>query len=143
MWARVDFFIWATQFYFWYMFVRKKLNKSGVISVQVIEKQLGKSTLVKTIGSSSSSKEITSLDAEANRFIAERPGQISFHFDKDNEAQLVELFFNGIKELSLVGPELLLGKLFTMKPHCILKLNRKMSCEKPDSTKRENISNCF
>ncbi len=32
------------------MFVRKKTNKSGVISVQVIEKRAGKSVLIKTIG---------------------------------------------------------------------------------------------
>jgi transposase len=94
------------------MFLRKKKNKSGVISVQVIEKRLGKSALIKTIGSSPISKEITALVAAGKRFIAERTGQISFHFDKHNEDQLVDLFFNGIKELSLVGPELLLGKLF-------------------------------
>ena len=112
MQARVDFFIWVTRLYFWHMFVRKKVNKSGVISVQVIEKRLGKSILLKTVGSSSGLKEITSLVAAGKRFIAERTGQISFHFDKHNEAQLVDLFFNGIKELSLAGPELLLGKLF-------------------------------
>jgi hypothetical protein len=34
------------------MFVRKKVNKSGSISVQVISKIKGKSKLIKTIGSS-------------------------------------------------------------------------------------------
>ena len=76
------------------MFVRKKVNKSGVISVQVIEKRLGKSILLKTVGSSSGLKEITSLVAAGKRFIAERTGQISFHFDKHNEAQLVDLQAN-------------------------------------------------
>lgn len=94
------------------MFVRKKLNKSGVVSVQIIEKRLGKSILLKTVGSSIIPEEISSLVADGKRFIADRTGQISFHFDKQNESQLVDLFFNGIKELSLAGPELLLGKLF-------------------------------
>ena len=94
------------------MFVRKKLNKSGIVSVQVLEKVSGKSTLVKTIGSSSDPIEITSLVIKGKQFIDTIKRQPSFYFDKDNEAQLVDLFFNGIKELSLLGPELLLGKLF-------------------------------
>ena len=94
------------------MFVRKKLNKSGIISVQIIEKVSGKSTLVKTVGSSADPIEITSLVIKGNQFIETLKRQTSFYFDKDNEEQLVDLFFNGIKELSLVGPELLLGKLF-------------------------------
>lgn len=94
------------------MFVRKKLNKSGIISVQIIEKVSGKSTLVKTIGSSADPIEISSLVIKGKQFIDTLKRQTSFYFDKYNEEQLVDLFFTGIKELSLVGPELLLGKLF-------------------------------
>jgi hypothetical protein len=102
----------VTQPYFWDMFVRKKLNKSGIISVQIIEKVSGKSSLVKTIGSSADPTTITSLVIKGKQFIDTLKRQSSFYFDKNNEEQLVDLFFNGIKELSLVGPELLLGKLF-------------------------------
>lgn len=48
----------------------------------------------------------------AKRLINEIKGQPSFHFDVQQEQQLVDLFFKGIKSLSLAGPELLLGKLF-------------------------------
>ncbi len=41
-----------TFYYLYFMFVREKVNKSGVVSVQVITKVNGKSKLVKTIGSS-------------------------------------------------------------------------------------------
>lgn len=94
------------------MFVRKKLNKSGVVSIQVIEKRAKKSILVKTIGSSMDTKEIEALVQEGNRFITKIKGQASFNFDENTERSLVDLFFNGIRELSLAGPELLLGKLF-------------------------------
>ena len=94
------------------MFVRNKLNKSGIISVQIIEKVSGKSTLLKTVGSSADLIEITALVIKGKQFIETLKRQTSFYFDRDNEEQLVDLFFNGIKELSLVGPELLLGKLF-------------------------------
>lgn len=94
------------------MFVRKKFNKSGLVSIQIIEKAGGKSALVKTVGSSSNPAEIAALFTKGKLLIPVLKGQTSFYFDKDNEEQLVNLFFNGIRELSLVGPELLLGKLF-------------------------------
>jgi len=94
------------------MFVRKKLNKSGVVSVQIIEKRSGKSKLVKTVGSSSEPKRVAVLLETGKRLITEIKGQSSFHFDIKQEQQLVDLFFNGIRALSLAGPELLLGKLF-------------------------------
>ena len=43
--------------YFCNMFIRKKRNKSGVISVQVLSKSKGKNKLLKTIGSSVKEKE--------------------------------------------------------------------------------------
>ena len=52
------------------MFVRKKQNISGVISVQIIEKISGKSTLVKTIGSSADSIVIASLVAGKSSFLS-------------------------------------------------------------------------
>ena len=94
------------------MFVRRKPNKSGVVSIQIIEKRSGKSTLVRTVGSSSDPKQVDELFEKGKRLIQEIIGQTSLHFDKHNEEQLVDLFFNGIRELSLVGPELVLGKVF-------------------------------
>ncbi len=94
------------------MFVRKKLNKSGAVSVQLIEKRLGKSVLVKTVGSSGDPKQIDQLLQQGRHLITRIKGQASFNFDQQAEEQLVNLFFNGIRELSLAGPELLLGKLF-------------------------------
>ena len=79
------------------MFVRKKINKSGVISVQIIEKRSGKSALVKTVGSSADLKEVEFLYATGKEIITKITGQGRLYFDKDNEAQLVDLFFNGIK----------------------------------------------
>jgi hypothetical protein len=51
------------------MFVRKKPNKSGVISIQVIDKSSGKYKLIKTIGSSSESAEIERLVQKGKEFI--------------------------------------------------------------------------
>jgi len=46
------------------MYVRKKKNPSGVISIQVIDKSHGKYKVLRTIGSSSDVHEVESLYQE-------------------------------------------------------------------------------
>jgi hypothetical protein len=48
------------------VFVRKKKNKSGVISVQIIDKSTGKYRMLKTIGSSSDPIKVEKLVNEGN-----------------------------------------------------------------------------
>lgn len=43
------------------MFIRKKKNKSGSVSVQIIDKSSGKYKVVKTIGSSNDLKDIEKM----------------------------------------------------------------------------------
>ncbi len=43
------------------MLLRKKKNKSGSISVQIISKELGKYRVIKTAGSSNNEQEIQKL----------------------------------------------------------------------------------
>lgn len=93
-------------------YVRQKKNKSGVISVQIIDKSKGKYELVKTIGSSQEPQEVIRLVNEGKLYISKYMGQIDLNFEVLREKELFDLFFSGIKELRLLGPELLLGKLF-------------------------------
>ena len=92
------------------MFVRKKKNKSGVVSIQVIIKIGGKSKLVKTIGSSSDKSEIDTLYKKAKRFIQEYEGQQTLDFNNSQEYFL--LVFKSITSHTEVGTEYLLGKIF-------------------------------
>lgn len=94
------------------MFVRKKKNKSGVISVQIINKSSGKYRVHKTIGSSSDSEIVEELFIKAKEEINNSRGQEQFNFEIDKERQLIETFFNSIEDFKLLGPELLLGKIF-------------------------------
>ena len=94
------------------MFVRKKKNKSGNISVQIIDKSSGKYKLHKTIGSSADKKIIEELYAKAKEEIRELIRQEQFNFEVDTERQLVDTFYNSIEDFKLLGPELLLGKIF-------------------------------
>lgn len=92
------------------MFVRKKKNKSGVISVQIIEKQNGKSVLIKTVGSSADEAILKRLIEQGEEYILHFGGQQVFQFE--NESQVVEAHFKALQSFRLVGPELLLGKIF-------------------------------
>jgi transposase len=92
------------------MFVRKKVNTSGLVSVQVITKIKGKSKLVRTMGSSRDDKVIESLVERGYQFIATYGGQKTFDFS--DESSMLRLAFQSISSHIEVGTELLLGKIF-------------------------------
>jgi transposase len=92
------------------MFLRKKKNKSGVISIQIIDKSSGKYKLIKTIGSSSSKIEIENLVKEGVLWIKNKIGQKQIDFT--NEIDYAERFLDNIHQISIAGIELLLGKIF-------------------------------
>jgi transposase len=92
------------------MFVRKKQNKSGVVSVQVIDKSSGTYKVVKTIGSSSNIKDIEYYFIQGKQWISRQSGSSEFDFEQQDEQ--IQLFFNSIKSIQLSGVDLLLGKIF-------------------------------
>lgn len=97
----------------WSMFVRKKKNKSGSISVQVIEKNKGYH-VVKTIGCSKEPSEIESLVALGKAFIESQETQYSL-FPKEQKRNATVLdFITRIRnsQIRTAGPELIFGRLF-------------------------------
>lgn len=94
------------------MFIRKKKNKSGVISVQIIDTSSGKPKLFKTIGSSSDSKEVKELVKQGQSAISSHLGQGSLQFDWQEDYQFLNDLRTGLKQVKVIGPELILGKLF-------------------------------
>lgn len=94
------------------MFVRCKKNKSGSVSIQIIDKSNGKYEVKQTIGSASELSEIVLLKKKALLEIESVKGQVALPFDKKAELEFAETFINHIDSLFLIGPELLLGKLF-------------------------------
>lgn len=92
------------------MFVRQKVNKSGVVSVQVITKVNGKSKLVKTIGSSGDEAVIADLVKKGHQFIASYGGQQTLDLSEDSS--LLKSVFQSISSHTEIGTELLLGKIF-------------------------------
>jgi len=94
------------------MFIRKKVNASGSTSIQIVQKVNRKNKIVKVIGSSHIADEIEELyltglvEIKLLQHAAELP------FSQSLEQQFVQDFTSSIQHLHLVGPELLLGKIF-------------------------------
>ncbi|MBU6159468.1 MAG: IS1634 family transposase [Bacteroidetes bacterium] len=92
------------------MFIRKKPNKSGLISVQVIDKSLGKYRVIQTIGSSSNPKEVERLVHEGKRFIEHKTGIGKFDFT--DYKSLYTQVLSTIQTHKMVGIHYVLGKIF-------------------------------
>ena len=92
------------------MYVRKKKNPSGVISIQIIDKSSGKYKVLKTIGSSSNSKEVEELFNKGKEWINQKTGALELDFgDKTHKIKEV---LQKIDQINVKGIELLLGGLY-------------------------------
>jgi hypothetical protein len=95
------------------MFVRKKRNQSGSVSVQIIDKSNGY-RVIKSMGASDDPHEIQRLMELGELFIARERGQYSLfpedHHDRAVIADFVEHLGNA--SIRTVGPELIFGRLF-------------------------------
>jgi transposase len=95
------------------MFVRRKANRSGSVSVQVIDKSNGY-RVVETIGSARDPEQLSRLVELGQLFIARRSKQYClFPADQHDNAVLLD-FVQSLPNASIrtVGPELIFGRLF-------------------------------
>jgi len=96
------------------MFVRKKKNKSGSVSVQVVDKKKGY-RVIQTVGCSADKDEIESLMLEAQQIIHTVPeGQQWLFSCKSKEELVIENFVESLAnaQIRTIGPELIFGALF-------------------------------
>jgi hypothetical protein len=89
------------------MFVRKKKNKSGSISIQIISKESGKYKVIETIGCSKNDYEIEQLIQQANSRLTElKPNLFDFTTYQEKKQKLTN------QDMRVIGDELIFGKLF-------------------------------
>lgn len=95
------------------MFVRRKTNKSGSLSIYVVDKSRGRYTVVKSFGTVRTEAAADLLENKAREWVREQEGDPETLFDRMDEAQLRE-YAATLPEgrLELAGPELLYGELF-------------------------------
>lgn len=94
------------------MFIRKKPNKSGSISVQIISKYKNRYKLVRTVGCSKDANEIEELINQAKIEKATIESQESlFIFEKDS--MLLDYISNiSNSQVKTIGPELVFGRIY-------------------------------
>jgi transposase len=95
------------------MFVRQKPNRSGSVSIQVVDKSNGY-RLVKTMGCAKDPEQICRLVELGKLFIARRSGQYPlFPAEQQSNALTLDVV-RTLENASIrtMGPELILGKLF-------------------------------
>jgi len=97
------------------MFVRKKKNPSGVVSVQIIDKSRGTYKLIKTIGSSSDVTEVENLYQQGKKWISAHCGNcdmFSIVEKAREEKQVTECLLNNVENILLNGTQLILNEVF-------------------------------
>lgn len=99
------------------MFVRKKKNPSGVVSIQVIDKSHGHYRVLKTIGSSSDVSEVENLYSLGKKWISDRLGERDMFTEQDRECEeqrTIDHLLNNIENILLNGTLLVLNPVFEL-----------------------------
>ena len=99
------------------MFIRKKKNPSGIISVQVIDKSRGKYRVIKTIGSSSYKITIKELCVQAEDWLSVYVrGQDLFKQSTKEQEEVLKAQFllSNIDNILINGTQLILDKVFRL-----------------------------
>jgi len=95
------------------MFVRKKKNRSGSISVQIIDKSYGTYRVLKTVGSSRDENEVERLYRKAIEQIPRLFNQLTLSlFDQEKAQQNHSVEDLSNDDIRVIGPELVLGRIF-------------------------------
>lgn len=100
------------------MFVRKKKNRSGSISVVVADKSSGKFTELKTIGVATSEEDIADLVVRGKDWISHYDGQQIIDFEctgerkKENEVSITDEVLSNIIQTSLRSPQTIINKVY-------------------------------
>jgi hypothetical protein len=95
------------------MFIRKKHNSSGSISVQVIDKSHGYRVL-KTVGAARNQEEIERLVELGKVFITRKNNQYCLFPQDEHDNAVVMDFVRTLRNASIrtIGPELIFGRIF-------------------------------
>ena len=95
------------------MYTRRKPNKTGSVSIQVISKFRGRSKVVKNFGTGRCKAELCDLESKTRRYIRLQQGLINKSFPDPSEKYIedfVSTLSNG--HIQVIGPELVFGALY-------------------------------
>ena len=95
------------------MYVRRKPNKTGSVSVQVIDKSKGHYRVIKSFGTGNTEVEIVRLENHARQYVRELTGMNRTLFENEDEVKLIN-FVSKItnSQIRVIGPEIIFGTLY-------------------------------
>jgi transposase len=94
------------------MFIRKKPNRSGSVSVQIVSKERGKYKVVKTVGSSHTEEGVHLLLHQARHELKKIQGQYSLFSSPQDTTIKSFLTTLSNANVHVIGPELIFGKIY-------------------------------
>lgn len=96
-------------------FIRRKLNKSGSVSIQVLDKRNGRNVLLRSFGSSRDENELIRMGQQAADFITGYGGQCVIDFEEglpplpEEEA---EILFNQVVDIRQDASRIILEMVY-------------------------------
>lgn len=102
---------WVTQIKFG-LFIRKNRNRSGSVSIQIIEKFGRKNKVLRTVGTSSDPAELQRLEALAKAEIKRIRGQKELFSEKEDNYAKNLVSSIGNHQIKLFGDGVVLGSIF-------------------------------
>ena len=97
------------------MFIRRKPNKSGSFSVQILDKRDGRNRLILSMGSSKIEEELQEMERQATDYIARYGGQGVLDFDGASPVspqEEADMFFNRIVDVRHDAPRAILSRIY-------------------------------
>ena len=96
------------------MFIRKRKNPSGSISVSVVTKRHGKYREVKIFGTATSDEAVSRLYADAEHWLKTRGNQLPIDFDDERGREREETIrvVDNMDAVLINGTQLLLGQMY-------------------------------
>lgn len=97
------------------MFIRRKPNKSGSFSVQVLDKRNGRNVLLHSFGASKDENELKELERKAADYISRYGGQHVLDFEiglLPSPEEEAESFFSRITDIRHDAPLIILGNVY-------------------------------
>lgn len=97
------------------MFIRRKPNKSGSFSVQVLDKIAGRNVLLRSFGSSKDEQRLRELETLASDYISTYGGQGILDFNTrltPSKGQLIEDIFSRIVDIRQDVPYMMLSRVY-------------------------------
>ncbi|MEG1766503.1 MAG: hypothetical protein RR254_07570, partial [Muribaculaceae bacterium] len=108
--------IWVTQSWFLLplcMFVRKKKNRSGTVTIVVVDKSHGRFREVLNLGTSSDAHEIDKLEMEARKWLSKNIGQSTLDLWPEERLLPESEIISSIKNLRQDGAVQLLEQVYS------------------------------